>query len=123
MQGDWSWGPDGVTSWFNSYGFFDAGAEAYVDVPWSLVDTTRGETLQASGTDSRDFSGSLDNTDSDGDGLPDWYERMIGTSLMAADTDGDGVSDFAEIQAGTNPRATSVTAIANATLSVFTPLE
>ena len=35
--------------------------------------------------------------DSDGDGLPDWYEVLIGTDPLKADTDGDGLSDFEEI--------------------------
>jgi len=35
--------------------------------------------------------------DSDGDGLPDWYELLIGTDPDNPDTDGDGLSDFDEI--------------------------
>lgn len=34
--------------------------------------------------------------DSDGDGLPDWFELEIGTSPTTADTDGDHLSDFVE---------------------------
>jgi len=29
--------------------------------------------------------------DSDADGLPDWYEFVIGTSPSYADSDGDGI--------------------------------
>ncbi len=35
--------------------------------------------------------------DSDGDGLPDWYELLIGTDPNKPDTDGDGLSDFDEV--------------------------
>jgi hypothetical protein len=35
--------------------------------------------------------------DSDGDGLPDWYELKIGTDPFNPDTDGDGLSDYDEI--------------------------
>lgn len=35
--------------------------------------------------------------DSDGDGLPDWYELLIGTDPYNPDTDGDGLTDFEEV--------------------------
>lgn len=35
--------------------------------------------------------------DSDGDGLPDWYELLVGTDPYDPDTDGDGLSDFDEL--------------------------
>ena len=35
--------------------------------------------------------------DSDGDGLPDWYELLIGTDPQNGDTDGDGLSDYDEV--------------------------
>ena len=35
--------------------------------------------------------------DSDGDGLPDWFEVMIGTDPYNPDTDGDGLTDFQEL--------------------------
>lgn len=41
--------------------------------------------------------------DSDGDGLPDWKEREIGTDPYNADTNGDGVSDGVEYFAGLDP--------------------
>lgn len=42
--------------------------------------------------------------DTDGDGLPDAYERHVsGTSPLLADTDGDGVSDACELAWGTTP--------------------
>jgi hypothetical protein len=36
-------------------------------------------------------------TDSDGDGLPDWLEMLIGTDPQNPDTDGDGLNDFEEL--------------------------
>lgn len=58
--------------------------------------------------------------DSDGDGLPDWYERLYGLKSMVADAhldpDGDGWTNLQEYNAGTNPmiandwtKATAVT--------------
>lgn len=42
--------------------------------------------------------GTMPATDSDGDGLDDQTEALIGTSPLLADTDGDGFSDFLEYQ-------------------------
>lgn len=41
--------------------------------------------------------------DTDGDGLTDLAEDVIGTRRDAPDTDGDGVSDFAEVRNGQDP--------------------
>ena len=41
--------------------------------------------------------------DSDGDGLSDSIERIIGTDPHSIDTDSDGLSDFEEVLIGTNP--------------------
>lgn len=43
--------------------------------------------------------------DSDGDGLPDWEERLYGTNAQRADSDGDGISDAEEIRQGGDPAA------------------
>lgn len=42
--------------------------------------------------------------DYDGDGLPDGYEVLIGTSAMSADSDNDGYSDSWELANGYNPK-------------------
>ncbi len=44
-----------------------------------------------------------DSGDTDGDGLPDVSESVIGTSVDDPDTDDDGVPDGAELRDGTNP--------------------
>lgn len=48
--------------------------------------------------------------DSDGDGIPDWWEEKYGTDAHSAnalaDTDGDGVNNRAEYLAGTDPAGT-----------------
>lgn len=45
--------------------------------------------------------------DSDGDGMPDWYERLYGLNVSVndalADADGDGRTNLQEYNAGTNP--------------------
>ena len=41
--------------------------------------------------------------DTDKDGIPDWFEAVIGTDPMLADTDKDGYSDLDEINKGFNP--------------------
>ncbi|MDD5252002.1 MAG: Ig-like domain-containing protein [Patescibacteria group bacterium] len=43
--------------------------------------------------------------DSDKDGLPDDFEKTIGTDPNTADTDGDGVNDAEELQRGTDPKS------------------
>jgi 1,4-alpha-glucan branching enzyme len=48
-------------------------------------------------------------TDSDGDGLPDDWERTIGLSNAAQDADGDGWSNLNEFVRGSNPRSADLT--------------
>ncbi|MBI4114883.1 MAG: hypothetical protein HY445_03515 [Candidatus Niyogibacteria bacterium] len=44
--------------------------------------------------------------DSDGDGLRDWAERLLGTDPANPDTDGDGTNDGDEVAANRNPLQT-----------------
>ena len=57
--------------------------------------------------------------DSDGDGMSDIVERVVGTQSGSADSDGDGIRDLAELLAGTDPlggRATATGTLANLSL-------
>jgi hypothetical protein len=45
----------------------------------------------------QDIPQTIPQTDSDGDGLSDAHELMIGTLLNDGDTDNDGVSDYDEV--------------------------
>jgi len=44
-----------------------------------------------------------DDLDSDGDGLTDAQEAILGTDPAKIDTDGDGLTDGQEVELGTNP--------------------
>lgn len=122
LQGDLSVDPILNTVWFNPYGFFDATTFRQTGIPWHLYDATRNVYLTADGADENSFVNATDNTDTDGDGLKDWYEDLLRTKYNVTDTDGDGQSDFQEVTNGTNPLAKPATA-SNSTLKVFTPLE
>ena len=41
--------------------------------------------------------------DSDGDGLKDWEEKLVGSNIFKKDSDGDGLSDNFEIKNGLDP--------------------
>jgi hypothetical protein len=68
-------------------------------------------------------------TDSDGDGLPDWWETMhglnpndsTGQNGAAGNPDGDGLDNATEFKFGTNPKAASIPD-ASIPLNVLTPL-
>jgi hypothetical protein len=104
--------------------YFDATTYRRMGIAWYLYDVTTGEYLDADDSgDGTAFINATDNTDSDEDGLPDWYEHLIGTDPNDYDTDDDEISDSDEVAAGTNPRAASAAADPNATLKVYPPLE
>lgn len=68
----------------------------------SFAELLRGKTARI------DLGYAGDVSDSDGDGIPDWWETQYGIDPFApenalADSDGDGVSDLQEYLDGTNP--------------------
>lgn len=54
-------------------------------------------------TTTASLSPELQNIDSDGDGLKDWEEILLGTNPRNSDSDGDGTSDGKESELGRNP--------------------
>lgn len=54
-------------------------------------------------------------TDTDGDGVPDWEESLWGTDPNKADTDGDGTPDTRGSSTATNWRDVSATVLASTT--------
>jgi hypothetical protein len=59
-------------------------------------------------------------TDSNSNGLPDWWENRFAVSNPAGDDDGDGVSNVAEYQAGTNPLTANVWNLSEGATGFFT---
>ncbi len=43
--------------------------------------------------------------DLDGDGIPNYQEIILGTTMLLSDTDGDGLTDLDELSLGTDPLA------------------
>jgi len=74
------------------------------------VDDWRGPSVASSSLFLLDTGGlTVSRTqDSDGDGLPDWWEIQYGLNPhfndAAGDADGDGISNLAEFNSGSNPR-------------------
>lgn len=64
----------------------------------AMEDIGYGPEPTPSGVTSNEFIGYVyTNSDSDGDGLVDGFERIVGTSLSVADSDGDGINDGIEV--------------------------
>ena len=91
--------------------------------PWPPAADGSGPSLQrlntaAYGNDPINWSASaptpgqaFDNMDTDGDGLPDWWENANGTDRLIADAnddpDNDGATNLEEYLSGTNPLSSS----------------
>jgi hypothetical protein len=85
-------------------------------VDWWLYDSTTGEYFPTVNHNAMiDWSVGNSDLDSDGDGLPDWYEKALGfewsgvipsgaTHPIGWDTDGDGLDDGWEIRFGLLPK-------------------
>ena len=92
-----------VQSWFTTYGYYNATTSYHQEMPCWIYDSTTGETSPVNQTDLTHWPSGLAAQDSDGDGLPDWYEFLIGTSPYAWSTVYDGISDGWKVQHGLNP--------------------
>lgn len=103
LQGSYQYTFNGLT--FEDRGFYTPTTRIHPDAPWWIWDATRMEYLQPSPDDATDFRNCYDGTDTDGDGLPDWWEFARGLNPNSADTDQDGISDYDEIVGGYDPSA------------------
>lgn len=107
MQGFWSLDAQGQ-SWFHSYYYLDATTQKRPGVDWWVYDT---ETHDRSPVNQADLSGWAApdaDLDSDGDGIPDWWETAWGLDPgkpadIALDSDGDGLPDWWELYWGLDP--------------------
>ena len=72
------------------------GAGAWYDV--NSIGERSGDSALLKGLIERN----TDPNDSDGDGLSDSYEKILGSSVYSADTDGDGLDDASELALGTS---------------------
>jgi hypothetical protein len=120
LQGLWTSDAQGRT-WFTNYGHFDAATEYHPELEWWIYDATTNEVSPSNGVGLTAWAS--DNTDSDGDGLADWYEFILGTDRNLVDSDGDGVWDNAELLLGRNPSNGQAVVSGTLNLEVFTPLE
>lgn len=77
-------------------------------IGWTMVDSETGKTY---GQLYLEFIANGNTTDSDGDGLPDWWENFFGLDPLDpegdngpyGDPDGDGLNNYAEYLAWLNP--------------------
>lgn len=79
--------------------FFDPGS-------WTVGFTQMPEIVPGARVTLHDYLLTIDITnadDTDGDGLPDIGEVVLGTELLNPDTDGDGILDGPEVRQGTDP--------------------
>ena len=105
VQGLWT--STGNGAYFNSYGYFEATSRYHIETDW-WVYSSNGNlgAPEFSGMNSYDLlNWASPTTDADNDGLPSWYEYILGTSDNSTDTDGDEISDFIEARDGTNPNS------------------
>jgi|GEM_PF-3682684 len=103
LQGSYQYTFNGLI--FEDKGYYTPTTQIHPDAPWWIWDATRMEYLQPSPGDPTDFRNCYDGTDTDGDGLPDWWEFARGLNPNSGDTDQDGISDYNEIVDGYDPLA------------------
>jgi len=73
-----------------------------------VISKLGGDPTSTGGTkNNQDLLSTIDKTpeaDTDGDGLKDWEESLIGTNPTNVDTDGDGTTDGEEVTQGRDPK-------------------
>lgn len=96
MQGFWTVDQTSQ-SWWNSYYFFSATSNSHANQNWWVYDATIGDTAPVNTNDLSNWASPDASNDSDGDGLVDWYEALIGSNPYSTDSDGDGMPDSWEV--------------------------
>ncbi len=96
----------------------------------SLLDPSQAASITTSFADRgkelrRDFKTAFATPDTDGDGIPDWWEQLYGFDSnnkadALADTDGDGWYNLKEFQLGTDPRTANLAPVLQNSLLVVT---
>lgn len=92
----------------NTYEFESITVDGYpAAILWSEVDVLKLIQNTRAATHRIDLLVSFDLEDSDGDGMPDWWEKFYGLDWQLddadLDSDGDGWSNLDEYYRGTNP--------------------
>ncbi len=93
-------------------------------IGWSEIDFLSLMQPMRAATYRIDLIVSFDLADTDGDGIPDWWEELYGLDAQVADgsldSDGDGWSNLAEYRNGTNPlRDDRVPSVQTTTLAAY----
>lgn len=98
MQGFWSPFDTSGPSSFKPSWYFDAVGYFRPGLDWWIFDVDTGERSGENQNDLSQWATADANTDTDLDGLPDWYERVIATN--PAIPDGQGVDDTPDDDSG-----------------------
>lgn len=90
-----------LASWTPASGFFMGSGDPL---------TYTGEAIHTDNTepDKLFYRIIIEDADSDGDGLSDWEEGILGTDPFSPDTDRDGIADGVEIANGSDPLANTL---------------